>query len=201
MERRGKGDDRRANDIEADTDVAGFDNSGLGFFGKDEFADHRVYREGEWGQNSKLQKISNGARCGIDADPGVSQRRTDGEVTTHQWAVYRIFDPDSGRVYVGASVHVTDRWRTHNYDLRRGRHHNKRLQAMFDDVTESSLVWEVIEIHDSQRAMLDAEDVLIRQTPPHLRMNSDPDRHRGPYSPMKASSIRKRQWERPQDKS
>ncbi|MFM0224844.1 GIY-YIG nuclease family protein [Paraburkholderia dipogonis] len=58
--------------------------------------------------------------------------------------VYTITAPD-GRVYVGASTHVGNRWKSHRTLGRRGKHHNPALQESFTRYGVGAHRFEVVE--------------------------------------------------------
>jgi len=71
--------------------------------------------------------------------------------------VYRITDIKSGRVYIGSSVNIENRWRQHRYRLVRGDHPNPTLQAIWN-AENSRLEFSVIErTPGSKDAILSAE--------------------------------------------
>lgn len=54
--------------------------------------------------------------------------------------IYTITSP-SGRQYVGSAVNFANRWRTHLYNLRRGKHHSPALQNAYNKYGESALAF------------------------------------------------------------
>jgi group I intron endonuclease len=63
--------------------------------------------------------------------------------------IYQIRCIESKGCYIGSAKDIHIRWRRHKYDLRRGRHHNIRLQRLWDKYKEKSFVFEVLEIADN----------------------------------------------------
>lgn len=59
--------------------------------------------------------------------------------------VYIIRNTSNGKVYVGKSVDVYDRWCHHRQRLRRGIHANRHLQGAWDLHGSDSFVFEVVE--------------------------------------------------------
>lgn len=58
--------------------------------------------------------------------------------------IYRITCKENGKVYVGSSVDVTDRWKNHLIDLILNRHHNKDIQDDFHRYGYPSFTFEII---------------------------------------------------------
>lgn len=60
-------------------------------------------------------------------------------------AIYRITHKASGTTYVGSTVNVKKRWRTHKSQLRRGNHDNPYLQAAWDKYGAKAFEWAILE--------------------------------------------------------
>jgi len=54
-------------------------------------------------------------------------------------------DVDGGRVYIGSSVSLKARWKSHRTQLRQGKHHAAHLQRAWLKYGESAFVFEVLE--------------------------------------------------------
>lgn len=59
--------------------------------------------------------------------------------------IYQIRCLVSGRVYVGSTKALKDRWKHHRSDLRAGKHTNFKLQAAWIKYGENSFVFEILE--------------------------------------------------------
>ncbi|HIK57298.1 MAG TPA: GIY-YIG nuclease family protein [Synechococcales cyanobacterium M55_K2018_004] len=59
--------------------------------------------------------------------------------------IYKITCTATGDCYVGKAVNINIRWAKHRRDLRQGRHHNKRLQWLWDQYNESYFRFEILE--------------------------------------------------------
>lgn len=57
--------------------------------------------------------------------------------------IYRIRNTSNGKVYIGQSVNIEQRWRQHLYELRRDSHHSPHLQYAYNQDPDS-LVFEVV---------------------------------------------------------
>lgn len=67
--------------------------------------------------------------------------------------VYMIRSRHSRETYVGSSVNIPERWRAHRMALRGGRHHNRRLQNIYNKHGPEAFEW-------AQIASCPPEDVL-----------------------------------------
>lgn len=104
--------------------------------------------------------------------------------------VYTITAPD-GRVYVGASTHIGNRWKQHRTLGRWGKHHNSALQESFNRYSVEAHRFEVVErvnrgappasrqgsFHFDGN-LAGREDATIRSIDPAKLMNCPP--RRGP---------------------
>lgn len=57
--------------------------------------------------------------------------------------IYRIRNTSNGKVYIGQSVNIEQRWRQHLYELRHDSHHSPHLQYAYNQDPDS-LVFEVV---------------------------------------------------------
>lgn len=59
--------------------------------------------------------------------------------------IYKITNAVNGKVYVGSSVYINNRWKHHKYKLRKNKHGNQHLQRSWNKYGEDKFVFEVIE--------------------------------------------------------
>jgi len=59
--------------------------------------------------------------------------------------IYQIRNNINGKIYIGQSSNVEQRWYAHKSDLRRGKHRNSYLQRSWDKYGENNFVFEIIE--------------------------------------------------------
>jgi len=59
---------------------------------------------------------------------------------------YIIKNKQNGKVYVGSSVDITDRWGTHRRSLRKGTHHSIKLQRAWDKYGEDNFTFKVLRV-------------------------------------------------------
>jgi group I intron endonuclease len=71
--------------------------------------------------------------------------------------VYGIYNRDSKKWYVGSSVRVGERWRTHLSQLRQGKHNGVKLQRAWNKYGEDVWDWIKLEIVSDVSILLDRE--------------------------------------------
>lgn len=59
--------------------------------------------------------------------------------------VYKITNKKTGKIYIGSSSNIVKRWRTHQYDLLKNKHHSPLLQRVYNKYGKDELIFEVIE--------------------------------------------------------
>jgi group I intron endonuclease len=77
--------------------------------------------------------------------------------------IYCIRNKINGKVYIGSSVDIHARWRTHRYELRGGGHHSIALQRAWDKYGREAFAFEVLEEIADMQARLQRETELIAQ--------------------------------------
>ncbi len=77
--------------------------------------------------------------------------------------LYQIIHIDSGHKYVGQTTRLPiKRWREHLYPLRKGRHHNRYLQAAWNKYGEKAFEFQIIKEFSSLEELNEAEVELIK---------------------------------------
>lgn len=71
---------------------------------------------------------------------------------SNECGVYQIRCEVSGRIYIGSSCSISDRWYMHRRELRLGTHHSKPLQRAWSKHGESSFAFSVLE--ECEKAVL-----------------------------------------------
>lgn len=84
------------------------------------------------------------------------------EPTPSAPGVYLIRNMANGRVYVGRSENIARRFGSHAGMLRRGTHHNARLQADWNEFGESAFKFEVHALADESQ-IARVEKILIEE--------------------------------------
>lgn len=65
--------------------------------------------------------------------------------------IYQIVNTQTGKVYIGSSATVPERWRQHRHLLRRGLHHSVKLQRSWAKHGEEAFVFSVLECAPTER--------------------------------------------------
>jgi group I intron endonuclease len=74
--------------------------------------------------------------------------------------VYQIRNTINGKIYIGSSKEIEERWKRHLKDLQDGRHHNIKLQRAFNKYGEAAFVFEVIELADPNCLLIREQSYL-----------------------------------------
>ena len=89
-----------------------------------------------------------------------------------KFGVYKI--ECNGKCYIGgttAAFHL--RWRNHLYELRKGTHHNYRLQDAFNEYGEQSFNFSILEIADNFKDVTALEQKYIDTVKPKFNISLD----------------------------
>lgn len=78
--------------------------------------------------------------------------------------VYRILNIVDGKIYVGSSVDIQRRIKSHTHELRKGTHNNKYLQRAWNKYGENSFEFSVIEEVSDKSILRDREQYYIQLT-------------------------------------
>jgi group I intron endonuclease len=94
--------------------------------------------------------------------------------------VYVARNTVSGRVYVGSSISIYQRWRKHREALRRGKHPSNLFQDSWNKHGEAAFVWEVLEdvpererLFEREQHWIDTLKAAGRKTGLNLRPSAD----------------------------
>jgi group I intron endonuclease len=71
--------------------------------------------------------------------------------------IYGIKNTITGKFYVGSSVNVHVRWKTHASHLRRGVHHSVKLQNSWNKHGESAFIFGILEVIEAEELLMQAE--------------------------------------------
>ena len=77
--------------------------------------------------------------------------------------IYKIRNVVNQKFYVGSTINMKERLKTHRNRLRRDRHHSPHLQAAWNKYGEECFVFEVVEEISSVEALQAAEDVWLAE--------------------------------------
>jgi len=75
--------------------------------------------------------------------------------------IYAIRHIASGRRYIGSVINIEMRWRHHRKHLRKGVHHSRFLQRVWDKHSESSFVFEILELVPDVAVLIEREQHWI----------------------------------------
>lgn len=78
--------------------------------------------------------------------------------------IYKIINRQNGRVYIGSTKQLKNRFKSHKASLTNNRHSNRFLQADFNKCGKENFIFEILEIvEDNKEKRLLKEDVYISQ--------------------------------------
>jgi group I intron endonuclease len=75
--------------------------------------------------------------------------------------VYQILCVPTGKVYVGSSINMAERWWEHRWDLRRQTHHSRYLQRAWDKYGDEAFEFSVLENIDDQNLLMEREQLWM----------------------------------------
>lgn len=75
--------------------------------------------------------------------------------------IYCIVNNENGKVYVGASSHIHNRWGQHRYDLTHNRHDNLYFQQEFNESSLERFTFEILEEVPDKVQLNEREDWWI----------------------------------------
>ena len=63
--------------------------------------------------------------------------------------IYRIYSKSENKNYIGKSINIEERWKIHLNELKKGKHHNKKLQKTFNKYGKDDFEFSILkEIDD-----------------------------------------------------
>ena len=63
--------------------------------------------------------------------------------------IYRIYCKSEDKSYIGKSINIEERWKNHLNGLKKGKHHNKKLQKDFNKYGKDDFEFSVLkEVND-----------------------------------------------------
>ena len=84
--------------------------------------------------------------------------------------IYQITNVFNGKKYVGSTVDFERRWKRHLDNLRKGRHHNSRLQRAYNKYGEGVFEFSVLEYVGTNRNLLEREQFYINLLHPEYNV-------------------------------
>src|SRR6185437_14699641 len=80
--------------------------------------------------------------------------------------IYQIKNNVTGDLYIGSSIDVFKRWRTHVHRLHKQAHSNEKLQIAWNEYGVTAFSFAILQIVESGQNLLDAEGILIAKLQP-----------------------------------
>lgn len=74
--------------------------------------------------------------------------------------IYKITNLENGKIYVGSSCNIYNRWYQHRNSLNKGKHHSIRLQNAWNKYGESKFSFEILEIVERQQLITEEQKYL-----------------------------------------
>jgi len=71
----------------------------------------------------------------------------------HISGIYKIICLSTGKIYIGSSVNIHDRWSVHKCELRSNKHGNKYLQKAWNKYGEQNFEWQILQPVESELLM------------------------------------------------
>jgi hypothetical protein len=99
---------------------------------------------------------------------GINPHPPKGSIMTS--GVYKIENTATGDIYVGSSVNLLTRWKSHVASLQKGKHHNKYLQRSWDKYGYEPFVFDVLELVRPENLIV-SEQKYIEVIHPSYNLN------------------------------
>lgn len=77
--------------------------------------------------------------------------------------IYKITNNVNGKVYIGSSKNIENRWKQHKRELKKGTHHSQHLQKSWDIYKKENFSFEMIEDVDDLNKLLEREAYYIEK--------------------------------------
>lgn len=77
--------------------------------------------------------------------------------------IYKIENLVNGKMYIGSSIDIENRWKSHKNELKRNSHHNIHLQRAWNTYTEKYFDFVILEILSNENNILKREQYYIDQ--------------------------------------
>lgn len=68
--------------------------------------------------------------------------------------IYKIINKINGKMYIGSAVDIQKRWIKHKSDLRKNKHHSKKLQNSWNKYGEQNFIFEIVEECEKNKDLL-----------------------------------------------
>lgn len=74
-----------------------------------------------------------------------SNKEISKDTLSQKSGIYKIVNKVNGKYYVGSSVNIKQRWKTHIYQLNKGIHNNPKLQFAWNKYGKETFIFEIVE--------------------------------------------------------
>ena len=91
--------------------------------------------------------------------------------------IYKIINQVNGKIYIGGTKNIQNRWRQHKSALRNGKHHNPHLQNAFNKYDISNFKFTIIEEVKSVENLVDREQYFLDTLEPEYNIIPKADHH------------------------
>ena len=75
--------------------------------------------------------------------------------------IYKITNLETGKVYIGESFNITNRWKQHKYDLLTNLHINKLLQTDFNTYGEKYFKFEILQEYTTEKPVITQAHLIL----------------------------------------
>lgn len=84
--------------------------------------------------------------------------------------VYQILNIIDNKMYIGSSINVSSRLKTHIYNLKNNKHCNKHLQSAWDKYGEENFIFEILERVCNKENLIEREQYWIDKLIPQYNI-------------------------------
>jgi len=90
---------------------------------------------------------------------------------SYKSGIYKITNKQNGKIYIGSSLRISQRFYMHRRNLRSGAHHSTHLQYSWNKYGEENFLFEVIEEVFDKNMLLEREQYYMDTTKSYEREN------------------------------
>ena len=75
--------------------------------------------------------------------------------------IYRIYCKSEDKSYIGKSINIEERWKNHLNGLKKGKHHNKKLQKVFNKYGKDDFEFSILKEVNEENIVVEADSLVI----------------------------------------
>ncbi len=75
--------------------------------------------------------------------------------------IYKIENKVNGKIYIGSSKNIENRWKKHKYDLRSNNHHSEHMQNAWNKYGKENFIFKIIEEIRDENILIEREQYWI----------------------------------------